>query len=266
MTRPSDGIEALRARADGAADGALHLSERELLAYQQGELEELEEERIREHLVRCGDCRRAFFAVRAFLNPESEGEVLSQEELARGWEKLQEDLGVDRARRPAPPAGRSDVSPIVWSGWLVRQLPLAASLVAAAVLGIVVFQLNSELREVRAPRADVLVIELFPEDAAQRFPGEDEAPLQVPADAPGLVVILNGQELPERPRFDVELCDSRGRSLWQAEDLERNDFGNFSVSLEPRSLAPGEYRLVLFGMSRDGARAALGEYRLAIED
>src|SRR5712692_1329789 len=87
--------EELRRLLRGAARAlesrpAGHLSEDELIAYQERQLAEAEREKVQAHLAECGECIEMFRIVDRFLRPPEEGEEpISPERVAQAWASVQ---------------------------------------------------------------------------------------------------------------------------------------------------------------------------------
>ncbi|MCI0388685.1 MAG: hypothetical protein MOB07_07945 [Acidobacteria bacterium] len=88
-------------------DPGRHLSEKELIAYQQGQLEADEREKAQAHLVQCGVCIEVFKDISDFFEPAREGkETVSEAEIRREWQDLWQRVQIEyTSASPVPHSG-----------------------------------------------------------------------------------------------------------------------------------------------------------------
>jgi hypothetical protein len=209
----------------------------EMLAYSRGELSPAEEERVRELLACYPDLARTL--TEPFPTDEAKpGEpgYVSDAELEQRWTVLQERLRGPRVAAPAQPGGR------VLQFWRFTS-GLAAAL--AVAFGALLWQARSELGQPRvAPEQQLL----WPEGGGR---GESTSPSLTPnGDAYVLLTPLISQ--PTFDAYKLEIIDGHNRSLWKSGTLRDRDSDQLAI-LVPRSfLAPGSYRVVLYGVGDKG--------------
>ncbi len=219
----------------GALEGGLahHPAPGELLDFLAGDLPEAEQERIEEHLALCRACARTALELASGSEEElASGEArLTKEEVAAEWERFRAALPPARPawRRAAPGGG----------GWA-----LAASLLLA-VIGLAVWNVRLS-RELRAPRAEVAVVDLVPLEAVERR--EETETVAIPGWADRVVLLLNFAEPTASTLFQIEILAEDGRPVWSSRGIRRSEEGTFSVEM-PRSFLPaGVYRIRLSGI------------------
>jgi hypothetical protein len=204
----------------------------EMLAYTRGELSPEQEERVREVLV----CRPDLAEALTKPFPEDDAQpgdpgYLSEAELDKQWARLQRKIG-----HPA--------DPIRIDHWRNASFALAAALVLA---------LGGMLWLAQARRADEPRVlsggQLLMPDG--RRGGSTPGPvLSFDGESQVVSVSLIGQQ--EFPAYRLELVDSSGRRKWASGVLKPRSDDTFGILL-PRTLKPGEYRIVLYGV--DGERS-----------
>lgn len=207
----------------------------EVLAYSRGELSPAEEERVRELLACYPELARTL--TEPFPTDEAKpGEpgYVSDAELEQRWKVLQERLRGPRIV-PAQPGGR------VLQFWRFTS-GLAAAL--AVSFGALLWQARSELgRPFIASEPQLLM-----PDRGERGAGVS-ATLTPSGQSYILVTSLMSQ--PHFAAYRLEIVDAHNRPLWKSPRLTEPDHDTFSI-LVPRSfLAPGSYRVILYGVRDD---------------
>jgi hypothetical protein len=272
--------EALGA-AVGAGSAGAHSAPEALLAYRAGELEPLEEERLRHHLLSCRECvgllleadllrpgrtlngpadpeaETAWEALRPRLREEGAGSVTAfapvQGRAARG-----EGPARDRSRGPVP-TGRPWASGPRWL-W-----SLAASLLVATLgLSAWVVRLRGTVGELSRPQLNAQIVDLYPA-SPQRGETVRAAALALAPDAQLFTLILNPTEPGDFTDYRLEAIRPEGGLVLRLEGLSRNEYGSFVLTLSRRSLGPGEYRLRLYGLA-GGAAEPIEDFTLWIEE
>jgi len=218
----------------------------DLVAYQAGELPAEQEERLRDHLALCQECARLLLDLREFpdLTPSEGVRQPTPAEVEAAWEALQPLLKEPRpvaapalrpveplkepapAQPPRPPERRP--SPARWL------TPLAAvfflSTVGLSVWGI---SLQREIRELRQP-GDVKVIDVEDERALPEH--------EISA-AKGTTLRFFPEATEGYSRYELSIQKARTR-----EEVFRGPVSDFTALLPPHYLAPGLYRLTLYGL------------------
>ncbi len=230
--------------------GAEHPDPDALLAYQRGELPAAEAERVRDHLALCRECGDLVLDFAAFpaLEPPEGSPRLDRREIGERWRDLQ--------------AAAADRGPL-WTRSKVV-LPLAAAFLLAVVgLGAWNLVLRQRLERAAGPQGDVVMVVLNPESRVIR--GVSPQVVAIPATAERVVVNLAVGEPRDFPGYAIDLTDGAGVSLVRDLPVQRapSPNENFSPELPAWRLAPGEYRIELYGV-RDGARERLERYSFRV--
>lgn len=142
----------------------------------------------------------------------------------------------------------------------VRFIAIAAGIVVAAMIGGVVLMQRWQ-REPRELTRKVLIA-----DGVRSARGGSTAhPVVLVADTTYLLKPLHRPSREYRG-YRLELLDMGAtphRSVWKQDDVERHADGSFPAELSTDDLAPGDYELVLYGVS--GEAEHLATYTLRIE-
>ena len=244
----NDFEDRLRAAIQESADAArrnlgAHPSQEELIAYHQRNLAPEEDDRVRDHLVACSECRGALLCFDDLLRPSPAAEPpFSEIELAAAWRRFRERL------RPRVP-------------WWLRAAA-AVLLVGAAALSYWSIGLYHELAELSRPQLNTPILDLLPQDTV--YLGRSaSAEIALPANVRFFTVVLNSSVRRSHGDYAVEISRADGRRIYAGQGLERNAFGSFTLTLARRTMKPGEYRIHLFGLT-DGKREPIGQYVLRI--
>jgi len=263
-----------------------HPDQEGLLAYLRESVTKEEKAGIEAHLSECALCAEAFSDLRDFFEPRREGETEASEiEIAREWKSLSRRL-----------PGRTA------SSWIPSRstLALAASVVLAVGLGVSTLQLDrenrelgrqlstresrveelqaenrrlqesgsrseAELAELKHPRANTHLFDLFSREWVQRSSSSNEiAEISIPREAGNYVLILSGEGQPRAGEHVLEILDREGKTVWRGEGLRRDLQGSLVITLDRSFLKDGEYRLVLYGKRGNGV-ARVAEYPVRVK-
>lgn len=230
-----------------------HPGAERLAAYAEDALDAAAAERLRDHLALCRGCSRRVLELRAFPGHAApDVPALSAAEVDREWQRLWRRVGPKKSKRPAAPARRAAAD---WAPWA-----LAASLLIAT-LGVSTWgvSLQRRLREQARPRGDAELLELPPPGsrAAERSVSRAGAPLLVVTDPPVPSDVTG---------FDWEVLPAAAGApaLWRG-PAERAPDKRFVLQLPGGFLAPGRYRLQLYGTGPRG-RTRLDEIKVRIDE
>jgi hypothetical protein len=251
----------------------------DLLAHYRGELDPALRERMESHLIACPACRERLRDVADFFEPIREDEealpvVDPESEWNRLWLRVE---GASGATKKQPVPIRSSTPR--WMMAMAACLVIGLSLTVVWALGWrgQLRQIEAENRrlrqeserdqqqiaQLRAPRANVSIHDVFSADSISRSAGAGTVNrVAVPGGA-AFTLILNGEGVRNLPEYAIEIMDGQGRSVWKAQGLKRGALGNFALTFDSSFLAPGEYRLRLAGKTNAGYEP-LTEYRVAI--
>lgn len=234
---------------------ATHPSLDELVAFQVGELEPGERERLLDHLAACSSCSLAVRETARHRAPEREGEpeALPEAEIDAAWRVTRErtvarpTAGVERFPPPRP-ATRPP-----------RWLPLAATFLVAMGLG---FLLGD--RQASSPLVNPALVELLPASDGGTRGGE--APAVDPPQADGLHVLLAGRQTGGAGgswTYRAVVRDARGRTVARVDGLRPDAAGRLSFVLRERP-APGSYVVELHPSAAGADAAALDTFPLEL--
>jgi hypothetical protein len=215
----------------------------ELLAFMRGELPPREEARVRELLIAYPELARA--VSEPFpdddANPGEDG-YLSEAELSAHWNSLQKSIHGDPVRRRVR----------VWQ-WTSAAL--------AAALMVVFVGLVRERQAALAPQVSLDAKLLVPD--GQRGPG-DAFPA-VSAEGDSFSVMASMVNPPAFPAYRIELADTDHHVLWSSGALPRPANDTFNVTIRRALVAPGNYRLLIFGVSGE-RQERLASYSLRVPE
>jgi len=287
--------EAARTLGPGPAG---HLSEDELIDYQERRLDESARQRVQWHMADCRECLELFRTVDRFLRPPAGGEaVTTPEQTAEAWESFRRRTRPETASPVAvTPAGPRRSAP----PWLKPGLAVAAALVLVTLpFGIYTTRLRTELkaraadaRALEAARTEVQTLtRKQKEDRDEigrltqllnvRGPlrpvrevtlsftqtrGEETEPtLEPPAAVGALVIHIRTNKATGFPAYDLVITDAHGRERLTVAAVKQDEHQNLNVQLEMEWLPSGRYTLKLFGVTPGGTRPRLAEYAFRVK-
>jgi hypothetical protein len=218
-------------------------TEAELDAYMHGGLPAAETERIEELLAIYPEFATAASAPFPATVPQpGDEDYLAPEELEADWISLREKL----RREPGTGTGPRRILPF-------RRVAEAATAAAAVGFVVLFFYVQSRAgRQAAEPRINVRVappVVLEPGESRGNGVGDSALTLAAGADEFPLVLPLTGQTA--YPDYRLELVEVRGaaeRTLWSRDGLRRFENDTLAISIPRTFLAPGVYRLVVFGV------------------
>lgn len=227
-------------------------SAEELDAYADGRLTEKEAEALRERLAWDRESRDTVLDLVSFpdVPPPSEGDRLSDDELAQAWERLQEEIPEEPDERPR----------VVYGPWYVKSSVLGtlAALFFLATVGLSFWNLRlaRHLDELSAPRALDDLVTLTPVRSMRS--GEPVENLSRGDATLAIGLSLQGASY---SKYLVELVDDRGAVVWQGTAKESLG-GVVLFSLPHDFLTAGNYRALLYRVEDE--RELLDEYPFRI--
>lgn len=191
------------------------------------------------HLATCPKCAAELEMVResAALSRPDEARVLPFEP-PRG-----------EARRPR------GASPL-WS-----RAALAAGVAGALAAGWMGRELANVSRKLREPAMNVRVADAHPVDSVLRD-RELPVPVEVPAAAETLVLLLQAPAAEDYPSYELELTGASGELLFHGHGLVRQPEGDFTVSFDTGALPREQLTLRILGR-RGEERREIARYLLA---
>jgi len=199
-------------------------SNEELFAFMRGELSPEREALVRELLIAYPELARAI------AEPFPEEGDLSAVELDAHWNTLQKRIHGDPALHRV-------------RFWQRTSAALAAAMIHA--FGGIVWQRQASV----APRVAMSKYVLVP--AGQRGAG-DAATLVMTDDASYVLVASLIEAKYDAYRLEIATLDPAPRTLWSSPALRRPDNDMFEIVVPRAFLAPGNYQVVVWGVS--GAR------------
>ena len=246
-------------------------SEAELTEYHEGAGAPGQRESIQSHLVNCEACRRMLLDISAFFDPPREDETaLNRGEVEAEWQRLQPKIAAPKQQRRFPvlmwlPVAASVLLAVV-AGWMQVHWRRAenANRQLAARLYAERSRATREIAELRRPRLDGSIHDVFSTEFLQRSGAGGKAnAIQAAAGGP-VTLILNGAGQPRHAGYALEILDGAGRMLWRGEDLKRGADGNYLIALPAGFLGPGEYRFVI--LVKAAAYERVAEYAVAVRN
>ncbi|HEX5718776.1 MAG TPA: zf-HC2 domain-containing protein [Thermoanaerobaculia bacterium] len=245
--------------AGARQDLASHPEPEELLAYRAGELPAPERARVEDHVVACPHCLELLLDLGRLSDPGFVGEHgITAAEKAAGWQAVQARLAPETAPHEAPRRRRAVFFASPRPAWALA----AALLVAVVGLSLRTRQLERSVEDLSRPQVNAPVVDLFP--ASELRGGEGEAAVVELAPASRFfTLILSPKGSSDYAGYRLEILDSGGRAVWSAEGLEKDRHGSFTLILARSFLAPGDYRLRLYGLEGD-AGTLIEELRVRI--
>lgn len=232
----------------------------ELLAYRDGRLSPEQRRTIEAKIAVYPDAARALADLRAFpvVAPAPGTPELSDDEIGLRWQTFRKRLGelppptrpqvADRAalaQIPAPP--RPSIR-----GWRSAPRLAAAALVAVTLGWAAGFLAGRGSRHRSDSAVNIQLAELAP--AGQGGLRSAATAVEMPASAEELVLILGAPTPQERefPDYEAEMVDAAGLRVWSRQGLRPTSLGTFHLSFRRGALAPGSYRVHLFGRAGPG--------------
>jgi len=123
---------------------------------------------------------------------------------------------------------------------------------------------KARLSELRQPLLNSPVFDIYSRQFIRRDPGKNEKnSIRIPAQADTFILIVNGEDQPQAPSYEVEILTAKGRTVWRKRGLMREDDENFVITVPRTFFSSGEYSLKIH--SRDGNRSkGVVEYLISI--
>jgi hypothetical protein len=208
----------------------------EMLAYSRGELSAENVERVKAWLVCNPDMARAL--MEPFPSDDAkpgDADFLPEEELSKRWASLQQSIhGV-----ALPRAQGSVLRFPVWT---------ALAAVVAVVFAGLYWQAESKLRRLSEPA--LMEMQDLQVQVGRRGAGAASTAV-VRSDAGGVLAVSVDDSRFERFRVEIVSATTPSR-LVKRFDAARPADDFLSIVIPPRSLAPGRYRIVVYGISALG--------------
>jgi hypothetical protein len=251
----TDATEALR-REIGAAvtpdlqDAGLdHPHVDELVAYQLGRTSEERASDLQEHFSTCRECTELLIDLQTFVNLEEPSvDAPSSFETAAGWRSLRRRLRPSSGPRSWLLAATIAISAIGLSSWALLERGTANAL-------------RFEIAGLSLPQPDVPIVDLYPE-SAQRGTFSASTPIVVPPGVPYLTAVLALPDPPAASRFEVEVEDGTGRTVWQG-SARISEHGTFRLGLPLRLFESGDLRIHLLAVDGE-SRERIETYPLSV--
>lgn len=258
--RALEGIKAAKRRELGEPP-----TPEELLAYRDGQLDAAGREVVEAKIAVYPEAARALADLAAFpeIEPEPGEPELSDEDLEARWQAVRPRLAA-RPQRSGPAEGlRPKPSRGGWSRF--GQLAAAAVLVLAAGLtGYVAGRGSgtSPTSPTPGPSINVTIAELAPlEEGGMR----SSPAVEMPPSSEELMLVLQLPDTGDLSGHTAEILDAQDTRLWSREGLRPTPLGTLHLSFPQGILAPGTYRIEIFGQ-QGGERTRVAIYELQMEE
>ncbi len=251
MIEEDDALDDLLAPLVGAGttpDPAEHPSDGTLSAYAEGKLAGAEELAVQEHLAVCGRCRDLLLEFASFVEVPLAAEIggVTDLEAAREWRALQERMASGDRK-----ATGNELSDSERNERLVRRLrafEALAAMLSVAVVGLILYSVHLQGSSEFISSSESIYF------AVTRSSHPHEAAIQV-----HLPCVLNVSTANDFSRYRVEIVSVDGQPMLARETSSHEG----ALVLRRRSLAPGDYKVRLFGLVDDKAEA-IGDQRKLI--
>ncbi len=270
--------QAARNLADEAAQALSDHPETDVLvAYQESRLEDLERQRVRQHVVACTRCADELLQLAAFDVDDVDDAELEPNREATGaaWAAFQEQIGeqpqgakvlampdarhsteADAARPTAPMSSAANTEPGATAGSKASSRPwwtLAASLVLS-LSGLWFWSagLQDGATMSDQPPANPLLKDLRPDGQNQERDATVIEEITVPVGMDGLILRLNLGDQTVYDAYRAEIpreieADDQDGMIWLQRQLIRQPAGEFVVTIGRDQLPVGHHRLRLLG-------------------
>jgi len=127
-----------------------------------------------------------------------------------------------------------------------------------------IVRLRARVKELSAPQVNVPVLDVFPQELAQRTLGGKVNQLQIPRGARVVTLILNSQTASESKSYSLEILDERHNAVWKQQGLVRHSTGDYTINIPADLLAPGDYTFNVYGHA-GGKNVKVETYRIRLE-
>jgi anti-sigma factor RsiW len=124
-------------------------------------------------------------------------------------------------------------------------------------------QLRAQVKELTAPQINIPVLEVYPQELAQRGTPATANQLQVPPHAQVITLILNSQSKTEARSYSLEILAAQNRVVANSQGLVRHATGDYTVSVPTRLLPSGRYTFNVYGWV-DGTRVKVESYQIQV--
>lgn len=234
-----------------------HPTPETLVVYHAGELPNLEEEQLRDHLALCSECAELLLDLVSFadFNPPEETATLADGEVESAWQKVQPQVVVPGIPvvRPIREKHREAAGDLVPRRRLTQVYAIAATLFLGVVgLSMWGVSLQRRIRETLQPSPNTVIADVQPEQESSRGGVEQEGAVN-PGKNRFVLVLHPSLELPEFPSYAVAIRPAGGAGSFRisAEGLVRSADGTLTLGLfsgEP--FTPGTYEVDLYGVAK----------------
>jgi hypothetical protein len=216
------------------------------------ELDAAQAKQVQEHIEACASCARLFldFDAPPPIDPRDENF-----DVQAGWERLTQTAGIAAATKTRP-AGAPRNTPF----------PMAASLAAAVITGLIGFQLGRQSKTAQPgtppPSTRLQTVEVKALPGATRSSQSSE-PIVEAALNKG-VTLLVSLLLPEKPRgqvfYDVKLVPAEHpeQVLRTWTNAGPSEPGGLTVDIPDTAVPPGTYELWVYATGKADALARYG--------
>jgi len=231
-----------------------------LAAYHAGELTADEERRLQDHLMACRECSDLLLDLEGLADPGFGAGSLSAADQEALWGRIQGEI--KKEERPAPVVPlRRPVPSVASPRWL--QALAAALLVATVGLSAWVASLQRELSQAQ-PNPSVIQLSPLTTRGGRGSLGEGISA----EDSRRLILVLYLPGPPARAtEYRAEVVRKDGGKVLEVSGLVfKEKLDGVTLELPRDQLGPGDFRLLLFGNTGQGApEKPIAEYRLHVE-
>jgi hypothetical protein len=124
--------------------------------------------------------------------------------------------------------------------------------------------LKTRMKDISAPQANIPVIEIFPQELAERGSTQPIQQVQIPRDTKSLTLILNSQAIYGGKNLTLEILDSVGNVVWQQDGFVRHKTSDYTLNIPADLLSTGNYTLNVYGTAGKNRRK-IETYRIKVD-
>ncbi len=226
-----------------------HPAPENLLAFQEGHLEEAESAKIREHLKDCEDCRDELEALESFDQPVSGTDIDSAHR--ESWQAFVARRAATYTT-PQASTGSRRISPFL----------LQAASIVFALVGVAALFFAQRGAD---HGGNLMVVDLIPNGASIQRSSEPFVELRVPEAVGSIAFRLQVAGLPAHEAFEIDVTDVEGRLVFSTDRVVRDPQGRFALELTRDQLPNGKYSAGLWGIDGE-QRVRVAEYSFRLTD
>ncbi len=222
--------EAIRELAEEGLD-ATHPRVERWISFHEGSLDEVEMDRLRDHLANCPDCADLVLDLGFFERPQGLGEATDLEARS-AWRRMQTRPREHR-RASAAVAAAALVAALAAGGWANYERIRAGGL-------------ERTLAELSQPLPNADFVDLFSGEQERGNSQVSEPPTVTAAEGDVVVLSLHLRNPQAGTNYSIEIAANNGESVWRGGPARTRALGNLTLSLPGRFLKAGVYEVKVY--------------------